>query len=88
MVTGGGFRAPTVGDALTLGAAAVRAAHETLMGSLTANKPYSSITVTLIQSVICALVAIAFRSTETLGSAAHFSTWEPNPSGLSRWALA
>lgn len=74
MVTGGGFRALSAGDALMLGAAAVCAAHETLMGSLTANKPYSSITVTLIQSVICALVAIAFRSTETLGSAAHFST--------------
>lgn len=74
LVTGGGFRTPTAGDALMLGAAAVRAAHVTLMGSLTANKPYSSITVTLIQSLICALVAIACHPTETLGSAAHFST--------------
>lgn len=77
LVTGGGFRSPTVGDALMLGAAAVRAAHVTLMGSLTANKPYSSITVTLIQSVVCALVAIAFNPSEILGSAAQFSpaTW-------------
>lgn len=74
LVTGGGFRTPTVGDALMLGAAAVRAGHVTLMGALTANKPYSSITVTLIQSAICALVGIAFNPAEILGSAAHFSS--------------
>lgn len=77
LVTGGGFRTPTVGDALMLGAAAVRAAHVTLLGSLTANKPYSSITVAFIQSIVCALAAIMVNPAEILGSAAHFSiaTW-------------
>jgi len=42
-----------------LAAAGVRAGHVTLLGSLTRGKPYSSVTVTLIQSVVCAALGMA-----------------------------
>lgn len=73
LVTGDGFRSPNVGDLLMLGAAAVRAVHVTLLGALTAGKPYSSITVTLIQSLVCALLAILLDPAEVVASAAAFS---------------
>ncbi|WP_230085382.1 MULTISPECIES: DMT family transporter [Arthrobacter] len=59
LVSGDGFRAPNAGDLLMLAAAGVRSGHVTLLGSLTRNKPFSSITVTLIQSAVCAVWGIA-----------------------------
>jgi len=59
LVSGGGFRAPNPGDLLMLAAAAVRACHVTLLGTLTRGRPYSSVTVTLIQSVVCAAAGLA-----------------------------
>ena len=73
LVTGDGFRSPSIGDFLMLGAAAVRAVHVTLLGALTANKPYSSITVTLIQALVCTLLAILLDPLSVLSSAAAFS---------------
>ncbi|WP_219817047.1 DMT family transporter [Arthrobacter sp. GMC3] len=58
LVSGDGFRAPNPGDLLMLAAAAVRAGHVTLLGAMTTNKPYSSITVTWLQSLVCAVLAI------------------------------
>jgi len=59
LVSGDGFRAPNAGDLLMLAAAGVRAGHVTLLGSMTRGKPYSSVTVTLIQSVVCAVLGMA-----------------------------
>jgi drug/metabolite transporter (DMT)-like permease len=59
LVSGDGFRAPNAGDLLMLAAAGVRAGHVTLLGSMTRGKPYSSITVTLIQSMVCAVLGMA-----------------------------
>lgn len=59
LVSGDGFRGPNAGDLLMLAAAAVRAIHVTMIGALTTNKPYSSITLTLIQSFVCAVLGIA-----------------------------
>ena len=59
LVSGDGLRAPNPGDLLMLAAAGVRAGHVTLMGTLTRNKPYSSITVTLLQSLVCAVLGMA-----------------------------
>jgi len=61
LVSADGFRSPNPGDLLMLAAAAVRAGHVTLLGTLTRNKPYSSITVTLIQAVVCAVAGIAIN---------------------------
>ncbi|MGO4383981.1 DMT family transporter [Specibacter sp. RAF43] len=72
LVSGDGFRAPNPGDILMLAAAAVRALHVTLLGALTRDRPYSSITVTLIQSGVCALLAAALDPPGTLAAAAAF----------------
>ncbi|MCQ9163769.1 DMT family transporter [Arthrobacter sp. STN4] len=59
LVSGGGFRAPNPGDLLMLAAAAVRAGHVTLLGTLTRHKPFSSVTITLIQSAVCTGAGVA-----------------------------
>ncbi len=59
LVSGGGFRTPGWGDGLMLAAAVVRAVHVTLIGQLTADQPYSSLTLTTIQSAVGALVLSA-----------------------------
>jgi len=59
LVSGDGFRAPNAGDLLMLAAAGVRAGHVTLLAAMTRGKPFSSITVTLIQSVVCAVLGMA-----------------------------
>ncbi|PYI68176.1 EamA family transporter [Arthrobacter livingstonensis] len=72
LVSGDGFRTPNPGDLLMLAAAAVRAFHVTLLGALTRNKPYSSVTVTLIQSVVCAVAGIALDPTGMVAAAFAF----------------
>ena len=59
LVSGGGFRAPGWGDGLMLAAAAVRAVHVSLIGRLTADRPYGSLTLTTIQAVVGAVVLSA-----------------------------
>ncbi|MHA7271173.1 DMT family transporter [Arthrobacter sp. HLT1-20] len=73
LTTDAGFRSPQLGDLLMLAAALVRAIHVSLLGTLTANKPYSSITVTLIQSAVCALLGIALDPGGMVTSAINFS---------------
>lgn len=72
LVSGDGFRTPNPGDLLMLAAASVRACHVTLLGALTRNKPYSSVTVTLIQSVVCAVAGIALDPTGMVAAAFAF----------------
>ncbi|ALE08070.1 hypothetical protein AL755_21535 [Arthrobacter sp. ERGS1:01] len=76
LVSADGFRAPNPGDLLMLAAAAVRAGHVTLLGALTRNKPYSSITVTLIQAVVCAAAGIAVNPAAMATAARSFGPAE------------
>lgn len=73
LTSGGGFRMPQAGDLLMLAAAVARAVHVSLLGALTGGKPFSSITVTLIQSVVCAMIGIALDPAGVVRSAAGFS---------------
>lgn len=59
MVSGNGFRYPNIGDLLILAAALVRSVHVCTMSILTRGKPYNSVTLTLIQSLVCAVVGFA-----------------------------
>ncbi|GAB2581664.1 DMT family transporter [Microlunatus antarcticus] len=68
LVSDGGFRAPGSGDGLMLAAAAVRAVHVSLVGRLTADRPYSSLTLTTIQAVVGAVLLTAVAAPR-LGSA-------------------
>ena len=60
LVSDKGFAAPGIGDWLMLAAALFRALHVTAMGHLTADKKYSSVNLTLLQSLTCALMYSAF----------------------------
>jgi len=59
LVSGDGFRAPGWGDGLMLAAAAVRAAHVSLIGRLTAGRPSSSLALTTVQAIVGAVVLSA-----------------------------
>ena len=56
LVSGRGFAMPTLGDLLMLAAALVRSIHVTAVSALTRERGYSALTLTLIQSGLCALV--------------------------------
>ena len=60
LVSDKGFAAPGIGDWLMLAAALFRALHVTAMGYLTKAKSYSSVTITLLQSLTCALMYSVF----------------------------
>jgi drug/metabolite transporter (DMT)-like permease len=60
LVSDKGFAAPGVGDWLMLAAALFRALHVTAMGHLTKAKSYSSVTITLLQSLTCAVMYSVF----------------------------
>ena len=60
LVSDKGFAAPGVGDWLMLAAALFRALHVTAMGHLTKAKSYSSVTITLLQSLTCAVMYTVF----------------------------
>jgi drug/metabolite transporter (DMT)-like permease len=60
LVSDKGFAAPGIGDWLMLAAALFRALHVTAMGHLTKAKSYSSVTITLLQSLTCAVMYSVF----------------------------
>ena len=60
LVSDKGFAAPGLGDWLMLAAALFRALHVTAMGHLTKAKSYSSVTITLLQSITCAVMYSVF----------------------------
>lgn len=68
LVSDKGFAAPGVGDWLMLAAAFIRAIHVTAMGHLTSGKSYSSVTITLLQSLTCGVIYTSF-SLRDLGPA-------------------
>jgi len=59
LVSGGGFRLPTAGDALVIAAAVVRAVHVTASGHLTRGRRDSTLAVVCVQLVVCALTSTA-----------------------------
>jgi drug/metabolite transporter (DMT)-like permease len=60
LVSDKGFAAPGVGDWLMLAAALFRALHVTAMGHLTSDKKHSSVSITLLQSLTCAVMYSVF----------------------------
>ncbi len=60
LVSDKGFAAPGLGDWLMLAAALTRAIHVTAMGHLTNAKSYSSVSITLLQSLTCAVMYSVF----------------------------
>ncbi|MET0161164.1 MAG: DMT family transporter [Microbacteriaceae bacterium] len=54
LVSEGGFRAPTAGDALVVLAAVVRALHVTASARLTRGRSDSSLAIVLVQMLVCA----------------------------------
>ena len=60
LVSDKGFASPGLGDWLMLAAALFRALHVTAMGHLTKAKSYSSVTITLLQSITCAVMYSVF----------------------------
>lgn len=63
LVSGEGFSAPGFGDWLMLAAAFIRSIHVTAMGHVTRGRSYSTVNMTLIQSLTCAVIfsALSFR---------------------------
>lgn len=72
LVSDKGFAAPGLGDWLMLAAALFRALHVTAMGHLTADKKYSSVNLTLLQSLTCALMYSVFSLDGIKGALREF----------------
>lgn len=86
LVSGGGFRAPTAGDLLVLAAAVVRAGHVTALGRLTATAPVDLVGLTLVQSLVG---AVLFTAADPFGVARTVATAGPAQwAGLAYLALA
>jgi drug/metabolite transporter (DMT)-like permease len=74
LVSDKGFAAPSVGDWLMLAAAVVRAIHVTSMGHLTKGKSYSSVSITLLQSLACASIFLIFSGNQTIDAIKTFES--------------
>lgn len=58
LVSGNGVRELNWGDALMLAAALVRSLHVTALGRLTTGFNYGSVSITLVQTVVCAVIFV------------------------------
>lgn len=72
LVSGAGWHAPSLGDLLMLGAAVIRSVHVTALGRLTAGHRYSSVSITLVQTLVCAVLFVAL---DVPGLASAFTTF-------------
>ncbi|MDQ1171801.1 drug/metabolite transporter (DMT)-like permease [Microbacterium testaceum] len=59
LVSGGGLRTPSIGDALVIAAAVVRAVHVTASARLTRGRHDSTLAVVFVQMVVCAATSSA-----------------------------
>ena len=59
LVSGAGWHAPSLGDLLMLAAAVIRSVHVTALGRLTAGHHYRSVSITLVQTLVCAVLFVA-----------------------------
>jgi drug/metabolite transporter (DMT)-like permease len=77
LVSDGGFRTPTAGDLLVIGAAAVRAVHVTASAHLTRGRKDGSLGVVLVQMLVCAAVfsVIAGRTLPTVATRLGGAAW-------------
>lgn len=73
LVSGEGFSAPGLGDWLMLLAAFIRSIHVTAMGQLTHGRTYSTVNMTLIQSITCAVIFSALSFNEMTRAVANFA---------------
>lgn len=64
LVSEGGLRMPTAGDALVIAAAVVRALHVTASARLTRGRTDSTLAVVLVQLIVCAATASLFAGAE------------------------
>ncbi|MFJ4036491.1 DMT family transporter [Microbacterium sp. NPDC090007] len=64
LVSGGGVRAPNLGDLLIVAAAIVRAVHVTASARLTRNRRDSTLAVVLVQMIVCAALSSAIAGAE------------------------
>ena len=71
LVSGEGLRAPGWGDGLMLAAAAVRAVHVSLIGRLTADRPYSSLVLTTVQAATGAVLLSAAAAPQLETAVGH-----------------
>jgi drug/metabolite transporter (DMT)-like permease len=74
LVSDQGFAAPGLGDWFMLAAAIIRAIHVTAMGRLTSDKSYSSVSITLLQSLTCGFIYLAFSGGGVAKALREFST--------------
>ena len=74
LVSDGGLRTPTVGDALVIAAAVVRAVHVTASARLTRGRRDSTLAVVLVQLVVCALASSAVAGADLPRAAARLTT--------------
>jgi hypothetical protein len=72
LVSDKGLSAPSIGDWLLLGVAVIRSIHVTAMGQLAKGRRYSTIGITLVQSLVCALIFICFAGSDTVEAMSHF----------------
>jgi drug/metabolite transporter (DMT)-like permease len=73
LVSDKGFAVPGVGDWLMLAAALIRAIHVTAMGHLTAAKSFSSVNITLLQSLTCCVIYTAIAAPELPEAIGNFT---------------
>jgi drug/metabolite transporter (DMT)-like permease len=74
LVSGSGWHAPTLGDLLMLAAAVIRSVHVTALGRLTAGHHYSSVDITLMQTLVCAALFVALDVPGLLAAFSNFTT--------------
>jgi drug/metabolite transporter (DMT)-like permease len=73
LVSGEGFSAPGLGDWLMLLAALIRSIHVTAMGHLTRGRTYSTVNMTLIQSLTCAVIFSALSFGDMKSAVSNFA---------------
>ena len=73
LVSGEGFSAPGLGDWLMLIAAFIRSIHVTAMGYVTRGKSYSTVNITLIQSLTCAVIFTALSFQDMADAVSNFA---------------
>jgi drug/metabolite transporter (DMT)-like permease len=74
LVSGNGFHELNWGDALMLAAAVVRSLHVTGLGRLTTGHSYGSVSITLVQTVVCAVIFVVLDIPGLSRSFQNFTT--------------
>lgn len=73
LVSGGGLRTPTIGDALVVAAAVVRAVHVTASAHLSRGRSDSTLAVVFVQLVVCAATSSVVAGADLVPAAAGLS---------------